>query len=69
MDDSTSNLIFFLIFAFGIVLIILKILFFSSNEEIKKMADDARERKSNEIKKGIQYSKIHGTKKSRKINL
>jgi hypothetical protein len=33
------------------------------------MSKEAKERKSNEIKRGIQYSKLHGTKKSRKIQL
>lgn len=69
MDNSTSNLVFFLIFACGIILLIVKILFFTSNEDLSKMAKEAKERKSNEIKRGIQYSKLHGTKKSRKIQL
>ena len=41
--------------------------FYSSDEEVRKMAKEADERRSNAIKRGIQYSKIHGTKKSRKM--
>lgn len=66
MDDSTANLLVFLCFIIVMVFTVLKIIY-SSDEEVRKMAKEADERRSNAIKRGIQYSKIHGTKKSRKI--
>ena len=66
MDNSTANLLVFLVFIIVMIFTFIKIMF-SSDEEIRKKVKEADERRSNAIKRGIQYSKIHGTKKSRKI--
>ncbi len=66
MDDSTANLLVFLCFIISMIFAVIKIIY-SSDEETRKMVKEANERRSNAIKRGIQYSKIHGTKKSRKM--
>lgn len=68
MDDSSANLLVFLCFIISLVFTVIKIIY-SSDEEKRKMVNEANERRSNAIKRGIQNSKIHGTKKSRKIKL
>ena len=66
MDHSTANLLVFLCFIISMIFAVIKIIY-SSDEEIRKKVKDADERRSNAIKRGIQYSKIYGTKKSRKM--
>ncbi len=65
MDDSTANLIVFIGFVVILIGTIVKI-FLSTPEELKKKVDEANQRRSEEIKRGIRYSKLHGTKKERK---
>lgn len=57
MDNSTINLIFFLVFAVGIIIIIWKLLS-SSPEEIDKMVNEANKRRSDAIKRGIAKSRL-----------
>ncbi len=65
MDDSTANLVVFIGFVVIMIFSVMKIIF-SSDEENQEKVREANARRSNAIKRGIQYSKIYGTKKSRK---